>query len=387
MKLDALLSVADFQRAAKRRLPNVVYSYVIGGTEDEIALNASRDGIHRIRFTPRGLAGIANRSQKTTLWGRDYSSVIGVAPMGLTAICRRQCDMALAQAARSRGLPFVLSGASTVPLEDIQKQVGGIWYQGYFPGDTERLGRIIDRLKRAEIEVLVITSDTPVAANRENNERNGFMVPFRLRPKLMLDGVLHPRWSYEVFYKTLRHDGIPRFANLADQIGSPINQEPAHGFRGGRDKLTWDHMEWIRERWEGKMVIKGILHPEDALEAVRRGMDGIIISNHGGRQLDSAVSPIGALRRIRPLVPESFVVMIDGGFRRGGDVIKAMALGADMVFMGRPVLYGATVAGDRGAGRVLDIIQTEIDRDMALMGCANIHDIDVNYVELDPAYQ
>ena len=387
MKLDALLSVADFQRAARRRLPKVVYSYVIGGTEDEIALKASRDGIHRIRFKPRGLAGIATRSQKTTLWGQEYPSVIGVAPMGLTAICHRQCDLALAQAARSRGLPFILSGASTVPLEDIQKQVGGIWYQGYFPGDTARLGRIIDRLKRADIKVLVITSDTPVAANRENNERNGFMVPFHLSPKLMVDGVLHPRWSYEVFYKTLRHDGIPRFSNLADEIGSPINQEPAQGFRGGRDRLTWEHMEWIRERWDGKMVIKGVLHPEDALEAVKRGMDGIIISNHGGRQLDSAISPIGALRKIRPLVPQDFAVMIDGGFRRGGDVIKAVALGANMVFMGRPVLYGATVAGDRGAGRVLDIIQTEIDRDMALMGCSNIHDIDADYLELDPAYQ
>lgn len=382
MRLSDFLSLADFEKAARRKLPYAVYGYVEGGTEDGISVNANRKVFDRLSFRPRGLAGVANRSQTVRVLGVDYPSPLGIAPMGVTAICRYRCDAELALAARSRALPYILSGASNVALEDIQKNPGGAWYQGYFPGDTERLERIVQRLIRANVDVLVVTSDTPVAANRENNQRNGFTIPFKPSWPLFVDGVLHPAWSCNVFLKTLLKDGIPRFLNLYEEPGPAITTEPKHGFRGGRELLTWEHISWLRDRWPGKLVIKGITHPDDATTAVKCGADAVIVSNHGGRQLDSAIPALAALPAIRAAVPEHFPVMIDGGFRRGTDVLKAIALGATLVFIGRPALYGATVAGAEGAGKVLDILTQEIDRNLALLGCENINDLSADY--LDP---
>lgn len=382
MNLDRLLSVEDFHRGARRRLPRAVYEYVVGGTEDGWSLAANRACFDALAWRPRGLTGVAGRSQAVSVWGREYAAPIGVAPMGVTAICRRRCDLEIARAARRRGLPYILSGASSVALEELQADPGGIWYQGYFPGDIARLERIVARLLAAGIEVLVVTSDTPVAANRENNERNGFTIPFRPSARLLLDGLLHPRWSIEVFLATLANDGIPRFMNLYEEPGPPITAEPAQGFRGGRDLLTWEHLSWLREHWPGRLVVKGILHPRDAQLAVQHGMDGVIVSNHGGRQLDGAIAPLAALPAIRQAVPGDFVVMLDGGVRRGNDVLKARALGADLVFVGRPALYGAALAGEAGTGRVLDILRTEIDRNLALLGCARIEGLGPDW--LDP---
>lgn len=382
MNLTSFLSLADFEAAARRRLPHAVYEYVVGGTEDGLSAKANRAVFDQLAFRPRGLAGVANRNQAVNLWGKDYASPIGIAPMGVTSICRYRCDMELATAARSRGLPYVLSGASNVALEEIQQHPGGAWYQGYFPGDKERLERIVQRLLRANIEVLVVTSDTPVAANRENNQRNGFTIPFKPSWRLFLDGVLHPTWSIDVFLKTLRKDGVPRFLNLYEEPGPEITVEPKQGFRGGRDLLSWDHMSWLRDRWPGKLVVKGIVHPGDAEIAVQRGMDAVIVSNHGGRQLDGAMPALAALPAIKAVVPNDFPLMVDGGFRRGTDVLKAVALGARMVFIGRPALYGASVAGADGAGKVLDILQQEIDRNLALLGCEDIKDLNADY--LDP---
>ncbi len=383
MSLNGFLCLSDFDKAARRKLPHAVYEYVCGGTEDGLIVSGNRACFDRLGFRPRGLTGVAGRSQSVWLWGNEYASPIGIAPMGVTAICRRHCDMTLAIAARSRGLPYVLSGASNVALEDIQAGAGGAWYQGYFPGDLDRLERIVQRLLEADVNVLVVTSDTPVAANRENNQRNGFTIPFRPSLRLLLDGVRHPDWLFNVFFKTLINEGVPRFLNLYEEHGPRITEEPAHGFRGGRELLTWEHMSWLRQRWPGKLVIKGILHPADAQIAVERGMDGIIVSNHGGRQLDGAMAPLDALPAIKRAVPDAYPVMIDGGFRRGTDVLKAIALGARMVFIGRPVLYGASVAGVEGAGKVLDILSQEIDRNLALLGCTHLSDLDADY--LDPA--
>ena len=383
MDLRKLLSVNDVEQAARRILPRVIFSFVEGGTEDGVTCSANRSVFNDLSFRPRGLTNVSTRSQQVSVMGRNYAMPLGISPMGVTSITHRQCDLALARAAHANGSPFILSGASNVPLETIQQAIDGqAWYQGYLPGDTDRLGKILQRLTSAEIGVLVVTSDTAVASNRENNQRNGFTIPFRPSMRLFWDGIRHPRWSVQVFLNTLIRDGVPRFCNLYEEIGPPITQEPAHGFRGGRDRLDWDHMSWLRDRWPGKMVIKGIVHPADAEIAVQRGMDGIIVSNHGGRQLDSAMPALAALPGIRSSVPAGYAVMIDSGFRRGTDVLKAMALGASMVFVGRPALYGASVGGQQGVARVLEIFKTEIDRDLALLGCADIHSLDRSY--LDP---
>ncbi len=365
-------SAADFERAARRRLPRPVHEFVAGGTEDGVSLRANRAAFEQFMLLPRGLAGVASISQEVELWGRRYAAPIGVAPMGVAAICRQHCDLEIARAAHAAGIPYVLSGASTMPMERLQRHAPGFWYQAYLPGDTARIGQLLQRLERLGVEVLVVTCDTPVAGNRENNERNGFAIPFRPSVKLALDGVAHPRWLVQVLLRTLLTEGVPRFANLDHEGGSPITRQPAHGFRGGRDLLRWEHLSWLRERWPGRLLVKGILHPADAREAVSRSLDGIIVSNHGGRQLDGAMPPLLALEAITEAVPEPFPLMIDGGFRRGTDVLKALALGARLVFVGRPFLYGAAVAGAAGAFRVFDILRSEIQRDLALMGVPDV---------------
>jgi L-lactate dehydrogenase (cytochrome) len=245
----------------------------------------------------------------------------------------------------------------------------GSWYQAYFPGDRERIARILQRLRAAQVETLVVTMDTCVAANRENNARLDFNIPFRLTPRLLLDGALHPRWSMGVLLRSLVTRGVPRFANLYEEVGTPITVEPPQGFRTGRDKLTWDDMAWLRQHWKGRLIIKGVLHPQDAMQVVAIGADALIVSNHGGRQLDGAVAPLRALPAIAQATGKALPIFMDGGIRRGTDVLKALALGARFVFMGRPALCGLAVGGEQGVRAVLTLLQQEIERDLALLGC------------------
>lgn len=385
MKLEKLLSVEDFAREAGKFLPDCVRGYVEGGTEDGRTLAANRQAFDSVYFRPRGLAGVAVRDQSVELFGRRYPGPIGIAPMGATLICRYRSETALAEAAREKGIPFVLSGLSTTPMEKLRETNKDLWYQGYLPGDTERIGPLLERLKRNGVSVLVVTIDTPVGANRENNERAGFKIPFQPSWKLFWDGVRHPRWSWQVFGRTLWRDrSVPRFTNVtADTVGFRITEEPPGGLRHGRDALDWSHMAWIRERWDGPMILKGVAHPDDARRAAEHGMDGVIVSNHGGRQLDGAQGALDALPAVVAAVPDDFPVMIDGGFRRGTDVLKAIALGARMVFLGRPMLYGATVAGTAGVQRVIEILETEIDRNMALLGCSTLQEVNASILAQD----
>lgn len=371
------LSIADLEHAARRRLPACVRGYICGGTEDGLSLAESRNHFHRLGFAPRGLRNVAQRSAAVTLWGQRYALPLGFAPTGFSAIVLRDCDAALARVAREEQLPFIISGASTVALERLQEEnANRCWYQAYIPGDMQRIRPLLQRLKQAEIPVLVITIDTCVAANRENLQRLRFTVPFQFSTKLLLDGLMHPRWTCQVFLHTVLTQGIPRFANLAHSIGPAITEDPPHGFRGGRDQLDWDCISQIRELWGGKLVLKGVMHPDDARLAVAHGADAIIVSTHGGRQLDSCIAPMQALPEVRGAVPADFPVLIDGGFRRGSDVLKALALGARMVFTGRPQLFGAAVGGVEGIRRAVQIFDQEILTDMALLGCASLDEVD-----------
>ena len=369
------LSIADFERAASRRLPASVFGYVSGGTQDEVSLNANRAVFDSLAFRPRGLRDVSQRSQTVTLWGKTYASPIGLAPTGINAMVCHDADAMLAAQAHRAVLPFVISGASNVPLERLLKLAPESWYQAYFPGDRVRIEKIVQRLEAAAIQTLVVTIDTCVGANRENNIRNHFSVPFRVSPSLLWDGMLHPRWCFQVFAKTLLKAGIPRFANMDETAGNRIIDDSPKGFRAGRDQLDWDTLAWLRGRWRGKLLLKGVVHPGDAFLAVKLGVDAIIVSNHGGRQLDSVISTLQALPDVLAQVPKNFPVMIDGGFRRGTDVLKAVALGARLVFLGRPPLYGAAVAGSAGIQRVLEIFKTEIDRDLALLGCRSLSEV------------
>ena len=375
-RLDRCLSVRDFEREARRIMPRCVEGYVCGGTEDGVSLHESVRAQSDIGFKPRGLRVVDQRSSQADLFGQAYAMPVGFAPTGFSAIVMHECDLALARTAQDARIPFIISGASSVPLERLQEATGKrCWYQAYLPGNIDRIGKLLDRLRRAEIPVLVVTIDTCVGANRENLQKLAFTVPFKLSPRVVLDGMLHPRWSLNVFMRTLLGSGVPRFSNLYEDIGPPITQDPPNGFRGERDKLSWDHIRWIRENWPGKLVLKGVMHADDARLAHEAGADGVIVSNHGGRQLDGCISPLQALPDVVAAVPAGFPVMVDGGFRRGADVLKAVALGASMVFTGRPQLFGAAVGGSAGIRKVTEIFRSEISTNMALLGCRSLADV------------
>ena len=286
-------------------------------------------------------------------------------------MCGFDAPVARPRAAGTAGVPCVLSAVSTVPLERIIREAPGTWYQAYIPSDRERIGRLLDRLRSAGYEVLVITLDVPVAANRENNLRNGFSMPPRLNMQLALDGLTHPRWLAGTLARTLLRGGIPRFENIAAERGGWIIAEDRQGFRAGRDSLSWSDVAWIRSQWKGRLVLKGILSGRDARRACDAGADGIIVSNHGGRQLDGAIAPLRALPEVAAAAGDA-VVMIDGGIRRGTDVLIALALGAKFAFVGRPMLFAAALAGEAGVAHALGILRQEIDRDLALLGCTEI---------------
>ena len=371
MNWQRILSLGDFEPAARGRLPRSIFGFVAGGAEEGRSLRANREAFDGFAFRPQVLVDVSNRSQATSLFGSRCAMPVGVAPMGAAGLCRFEADLALARAACAAGVPCVLSAVSTVPLERVIREAPGTWYQAYIPSDRERVGRLLDRLRVAGYEVLVITLDVPVAANRENNLRNGFSMPPRLNMQLALDGLTHPRWLAGTLARTLLRGGIPRFENIAAERGGWIIAEDRQGFRAGRDALSWSDVAWIRGQWKGRLVLKGILSARDARRACEAGADGIIVSNHGGRQLDGAIAPLRALPEVAAAAGDA-VVMIDGGIRRGTDVLTALALGAKFAFVGRPMLFAAAIAGEAGVAHALGILRQEIDRDLALLGCTDI---------------
>ena len=371
MKLKNLLSIADLEHAAKRYLPPSVHGYVVGGSETETSLTSNRASFDNWRFLPHVLVDVSARSQKRELFGKTYQSPVGISPMGVTSLCGFDGDMALARAAQQVGVPFVLSGASTTKLERVAAEVPDAWFQAYLPSRRQTIGPMLERIANAGIGVLVMTVDVPIASTRENELRNGFSVPLRLSRKLVTGGLSRPRWLVQTFMQTLLKQGVPYFENFSATRGNRIITAASGDHRVGRASLCWDDLKWVRDQWRGKLVIKGILRPDDALMAAQIGADGIFVSNHGGRQLDGAIAPLDALPAIVAAAPR-LKVLIDSGFRRGTDVLKALALGADFVFVGRPAMAGLAVGGQAGVIHALTLLQREIDVDLALLGCPDI---------------
>ena len=380
------LNIEDLRQLARRRLPRIAYEFLAGGTEDDVTLRANRAAFGRIRLQPRVLVDVSKRSQEVTLWGKTFNTPFGIAPTGAAGLFCFEADVALARAAAAAGVPFVLSTASFVPLERVLREAGGSqWFQLYMSKDRELAERLVVRARDAGYEALVVTTDIPVAAAREYNRRNNFEVPFRLNLANMVDGALHPGWLLNVFLRTLLDSGVPRFQNLDVNVGGRIISKSLTEFRTRRDALNWSDIRWLREIWPRKLLVKGILTVEDAQCAADNGADGIFVSNHGGRQLDGAPSPIEVLPQIAAAVGGRLAIMVDSGFRRGSDIVKALALGADMVFLGRAPLYGATAGGEEGVLHALNILKSEVDRVMALIGCARIEALGPEYLRFDTA--
>ena len=377
--LKKLLSIADLRKVARKVLPQSIFAYVDGGSGDQRSLVGNIESFQKWRFLTKSLINTSKRNQSVTIFGVQYTSPFGISPMGFAGLCSFDGDRALAEAASEAGIPGVLSAASTTPLESVLQSAPNTWYQAYIPANLEVIGPLLERLKKANIKVLVVTVDVPVQSVRESELRNDFKVPFRLTLRLIMTGLTKPQWMIKTFLRTLLTQGIPHFENFTASRGGPILDGVPADRRIGRTALTWEEIGWIRKNWEGSLVIKGILRPEDAALAQEIGVDGVIVSNHGGRQLDGAIDSLSALPGIVKAAPH-LVVMMDGGVRRGTDVLKALSLGAKMVFIGRPAMYGLAAGGKHGVTFAIHLIATEIDTNLALLGCPDVNLLDDTYV-------
>ena len=366
-RLRRILSLDDFEIAARRHLPRPIFGFIAGAAETNATWRDNREAFGDYGFLPRGLVDTSKRSQATELFGRLYAAPFGIPPMGIAAIAAYRADLVLARAAARCNIPFILSGSSLIRLEDVIRENPHAWFQAYLPGDDARILGLVDRVAAAGFKTLVVTIDVPVSANRENNIRNGFTTPLKPGLRLAWDGLIRPNWLVNTWVRTLLQHGMPHFENSYATRGAPIlSRDVARDF-GMRDHLNWRHLDLIRKRWHGKLALKGVMNREDARIARESGVDGVLVSNHGGRQLDGTVSPLRILPEIADLAGP-MTVMFDSGVRRGTDVLKALALGARFVFVGRPFLFAASIAGDAGVEHAAGILSQEISRDMALLG-------------------
>jgi L-lactate dehydrogenase (cytochrome) len=366
-RLRSVLCLADFEAAARRHLPRPLFGYIDWATETNAALRDNRAVFDEIQFLPRMLTDVAARSQETVLFGQTYTTPFGIAPMGVTALMGYRGDIVLADAARRAGIVFVLSSSSLIRLEDVIKEAPASWFQLYAPNETERVAALVDRVATAGYGTLVVTVDTAIVPNRENGLRTGFKTPLEPSLSLMWQGMSHPAWVFETFLPTLMRHGMPYFENSFAQRGEPlVSRNVARDF-AGRERLDWVEIDRIRKRFVGTLVLKGILHPEDARLAREHGADGIIVSNHGGRQLDCTPSPMRVLPAVKAVAGD-MTVMIDSGFRRGTDILKALALGADYVFIGRPFHHANAIAGAAGVDHGVNLLKAEIRADMGMLG-------------------
>jgi L-lactate dehydrogenase (cytochrome) len=363
-----ILALEDFEEPARRYLPRPMYGYVSGGAETNASRSANRAQFDEIELIPRVLVDVSARTAKATLLGRAYDAPFGIAPMGGTSMAAYRGDLVLARSAAEAKIPMIMSGASLARLEDVRAAGDTSWFQAYLPGETGPITQLVERVARAGFDTLVLTVDVPVSANRENNVRSGFSRPLKPTLRLAWESVKRPRWLLGMFLRTLLVDGMPHFENMGPRI--PLITNLSRG-DGERDRLAWTHLELMRRLWKGRLILKGVLDPEDARIARESGVDGVIVSNHGGRQLDGAAAPL----RVLPAVVAQaggMTVMMDGGIRRGTDVLKAFALGAQFVFVGRPFLYAATIGGEAGVRHGIGLLHEEIERDMALLGITTL---------------
>jgi L-lactate dehydrogenase (cytochrome) len=373
------LALDDFQAAARRRLPLSIYGFIAGGVERDAALRGNHAAFAANALVWRSLVDTSERTAGASLFGRDYTAPFGIAPMGASAVAAYDADRVLAGGAAASGIPFILSGASLTPMEEVIKVNPAAWFQAYVPGETPRIEPLVERVAAAGFDTFVLTVDVPVSGNRENNVRNGFSIPLRPTPRLAWQGVTHPRWLGGTALRTLRHRGMLHLENMDATRGPPMLSREAVRAFGVREALNWRHVDLVRRRWPGKLVLKGILAAADARLARAAGVDGVIVSNHGGRQLDSAAAPLDMLPGV---VAEAggMTVVLDGAVRRGTDVLKALALGASFVFIGRPFLFAATVAGAPGVRHAVRLLREEIERDMALLGVTRLSELGPDFV-------
>ena len=373
MGVEKAVNVDDLYRMAKRRTPKVAFDFIEGGVEGETALARNEAAFQRYGLLPRYLVDVSQVDQSTTLFGRTWSSPFGFAPTGAAGLFRMGADLMLAAAAAKANVPYIMSGASNDTIEDAARIAPEqTWYQVYAARDGKITEDMIRRSADAGLGALVLTVDVPTRPTRERNVRNGYTHDLRkLTARRVFDGLLHPFWTYEY----LRNGGAPTLGNWAPYAppGSDVHgvidfvstQTPA-------SSQTWHEFETYRRLWKGPLIVKGILHPDDAVRAADLGAEGIIVSNHGGRQLDRGPASVDAFPAIKTAVGDRLTLMLDSGVRRGADIIVGLSLGAAFVFVGRAAVYGVVAGGEAGATRVIDILRRQVDTNLAQMGITTI---------------
>jgi len=370
MRYDQAINLEDMRKIAKKRLPKIAYDFIEGGLEDERALDINERAFHDTRIVPRYMVDVTTRDQSTELFGHTYSSPFGIAPTGMIGLFRPGGDLMLAEAAAKANVPFIMSGASTASIEDLAKVAPDHgWYQLYTAKDRKISEDMIRRADAAGLQTLVITVDVPVSSNRERNVRNGFSRPLKLSLRTKLDALMHPAWMLDY----LKH-GTPMFSNWAPYAGPNADADTVASLVAAQTQqaLSWKDIDNFRRLWPRNLVLKGIMRPDDAIRAAEAGVDGIMVSNHGARQLDRAPSPLEVLPSIRDAVGDRVTLMLDSGIRRGIDALIAFCLGAKFVFLGRMTLYATVAGGTAGATKALGILRREVDLAMGQIGAPDL---------------
>jgi (S)-mandelate dehydrogenase len=370
--VDRAINIDDLKRLAKRRLPKIMFDFIEGGVEDEVGLRTNAGAFRDLRLVPRYYVDTSKRDQRATLFGRGYASPFGIAPTGMAGAFRRDAELYLAQAAGELDIPYLMSGASNASMEQGVKLAGkNQWYQIYGARDRSFQLDLVKRAIDCGLTTIALTCDVPVSSNRERNRRNGFVRPLRMTLPTILEAMLHPAWVIN-YYRT---GGLPMLGNwqrYAADDATPDEVAELFATQTPDPSQTWRDLEAIRAAWPGKLLLKGVMHPEDARLAIGHGVDGLIVSNHGGRQLDMMPSPLDMLPMIRAAVGPDVPLLLDSGVRRGSDIVAALCMGADFVLTGRATLYGATAGGLTGVKKAVSILQREIDLVLGQIGAVNL---------------
>jgi L-lactate dehydrogenase (cytochrome) len=365
-----IFSFSDARKFARRRMPRMTFDYIDGSAGDERACALNVEMIETLRILPRVLVNVENRSQQKTLFDETWQLPFGIAPMGMCDLTWPGADAMLARAARQYGMPIVLSTMASSTIEATAERAGeNAWFQLYVGQSEEVAFHLVERAEKAGYRNLILTVDVPEIGSRPREKRNGFQSPVRIGVKQFFDFALHPQWSL----RTLQA-GVPTLANVNVPGGKEFKRNEARG------KVDWAFLERLRARWPGKLIVKGVLGCEDSVRIRDAGADAVYVSNHGGRQLDSAPAAIEMLPQIRSAVGNDYPLLFDSGVRNGEAVIKALALGADFVFIGRPFLYSMGAEGYTGLQAMIELIRSQVDIGLAQIGCTDVNDIDSRYI-------
>ncbi len=375
-RIDTCYNIADLREAARKRLPKGVFQYLDLGTEDLVALRNNRDFLDRTKLLNQVLVDVSDIDTSTEVFGRKTSLPLAIAPTGIAGLTWYEGELELAKAAAKAGVPFTLATGSNTAMEKVAAIGGRCWFQLYMWRQKELSYEVVKRAERAGFEALIWTVDIGLGANREHNKRNGFNTPYKLNAKSAVDMALHPEWMINVMGKYLRTTGMPTHANYPPQFQTSVTGAASQAKALRADMVSFDDIDRLREIWPGKLIIKGIMRPDDAEKCVARGVDGIVVSNHGGRNMDSAPSTLDVLPGIVRAVGGKTTVIVDSGVRRGSDLVKCLALGAKLALTGRATLYGIGAGGQAGADKALAILKDELRRTMSYVGRARTADID-----------